>query len=285
MRKPYLLVVFVAVLWALFARWFYVHHIKTCPNCDAPKTIETPKTLALFDDGKNVFGNFEAFDFDLNSSTPKRTDDNQLLLQKIADYLKDNSKKKLHITGVYRANAENNVPLGIARAKSIANIFTQIGLDTTRLIYDSKPIADKQWTGGIAFDIENAVITEQDLQAIVISDANFESNSDVFVPTDDFVRLCAALKNYVAQRPSTTMTIIGHTDNQGADVANLALGLRRANAVKQYFEQQGVAMVIKTTSKGESNPIADNATDEGRAKNRRVETLLATTQPSPKGKE
>ncbi len=71
--------------------------------------------------------------------------------------------------------------------------------------------------------------------------------------------------------------IVGHTDDQGTDEANLDLSARRAAAVVDYIVASGVAAErLRSEGRGESEPIADNATEEGRQLNRRVElTALA----------
>ena len=72
---------------------------------------------------------------------------------------------------------------------------------------------------------------------------------------------------------------VGNTDSIGTDAYNLALGQRRASAVKNYLISQGVpADKIYTESKGKSNPVASNATAEGRAKNRRVDIEVVGTK-------
>jgi OOP family OmpA-OmpF porin len=66
--------------------------------------------------------------------------------------------------------------------------------------------------------------------------------------------------------------VVGHTDSVGTDAYNMKLGQRRANAVKAYLVSKGIpAHRIYTESKGEKQPVADNKTSAGRAKNRRVE--------------
>jgi outer membrane protein OmpA-like peptidoglycan-associated protein len=81
-------------------------------------------------------------------------------------------------------------------------------------------------------------------------------------------RAVASLKAY----PDVNVQIQGHTDSQASDAYNDKLSDRRANSVMQYFINAGIA-ASRMTAKGfgERNPIADNKTKEGRAKNRRVE--------------
>lgn len=69
-----------------------------------------------------------------------------------------------------------------------------------------------------------------------------------------------------------SIKVVGHTDSVGSDAYNQGLSERRASSVAQYLLSQGVAPAKLTSEgKGESEPVADNDTDEGRAKNRRVE--------------
>jgi OOP family OmpA-OmpF porin len=69
-----------------------------------------------------------------------------------------------------------------------------------------------------------------------------------------------------------SIKVIGHTDSVGSDEYNQALSERRASSVAAYLLSQGIApSKLTSEGKGESQPVADNETDEGRAKNRRVE--------------
>ena len=76
----------------------------------------------------------------------------------------------------------------------------------------------------------------------------------------------------MANNPSYILGINGHTDSQGRDELNLVLSQKRAIAVKKYLEKNSIS-AARLTSKGfgETLPIADNTSREGRAKNRRVE--------------
>lgn len=69
-----------------------------------------------------------------------------------------------------------------------------------------------------------------------------------------------------------SIKVVGHTDSKGSDAYNQALSERRASSVAAYLLSQGLAPnKLTSEGKGESQPVADNETEEGRAKNRRVE--------------
>jgi OOP family OmpA-OmpF porin len=72
---------------------------------------------------------------------------------------------------------------------------------------------------------------------------------------------------------------VGHTDSIGTDAYNQKLSVRRAESVKAYLQSKGVeANRIYTEGKGEKQPVADNKTAAGRAKNRRVEIEVVGTR-------
>lgn len=76
-----------------------------------------------------------------------------------------------------------------------------------------------------------------------------------------------------------SISVVGHTDSIGTDAYNEDLSMRRANSVKNYLLDKGVdSTVINTSGMGESQPVADNSTNEGRAQNRRVEVTLKGTE-------
>jgi OOP family OmpA-OmpF porin len=99
---------------------------------------------------------------------------------------------------------------------------------------------------------------------------NFETGSDKLTPSsyDILNNMGAMLKEY----PQMVIEVAGHTDDVGDDKLNLALSQKRAEAVKLYLTDKGVnAKQINAKGYGETKPIADNTTDEGKLKNRRVE--------------
>lgn len=69
--------------------------------------------------------------------------------------------------------------------------------------------------------------------------------------------------------------IQGHTDDRGSEQANEVLGMRRAEAVRNYLHEKGIPLnLIQAISYGETKPVAANTTRDGRAANRRVEVLV-----------
>ena len=79
--------------------------------------------------------------------------------------------------------------------------------------------------------------------------------------------------------PDTDLMIVGHTDSTGTESYNLALSRRRAMAVSDYLVAQGVTRTrLKMDGRGELEPVASNATDEGRQQNRRVEVAIYANQ-------
>jgi outer membrane protein OmpA-like peptidoglycan-associated protein/outer membrane protein W len=86
------------------------------------------------------------------------------------------------------------------------------------------------------------------------------------------------LVSFMNNVPFATALIEGHTDSVGADAYNLALSDRRAKAVFDYLTSRGVDPArIKSVGKGETEPLADNSTEEGRQENRRVLLIRTDT--------
>jgi outer membrane protein OmpA-like peptidoglycan-associated protein len=97
----------------------------------------------------------------------------------------------------------------------------------------------------------------------------FESGSATLKP--ESTPTLNAVLELLGDHDDVALVIEGHTDSQGADSSNQTLSERRAAAVKEYLVGSGVASDrLETKGLGESAPVADNATPEGMATNRRV---------------
>jgi outer membrane protein OmpA-like peptidoglycan-associated protein len=101
----------------------------------------------------------------------------------------------------------------------------------------------------------------------------FDYDSDVLRPAakENLASLASNLDKY----PDTNILVVGHTDSVGTDAYNMSLSERRAAAAVSYLVSQGVDRArIRSAGRGESEPIAENATSEGRQQNRRVEVAI-----------
>jgi outer membrane protein OmpA-like peptidoglycan-associated protein len=112
---------------------------------------------------------------------------------------------------------------------------------------------------------------ERRVERIVLQSVHFEFDKSRLTPLGRQVLDEAAQK--LQENPNLSVEIEGHTDSIGTDLYNLGLGKRRAEAVKGYLvlRHQVDSNRMTALSYGESRPIADNRTAEGRALNRRVE--------------
>lgn len=87
------------------------------------------------------------------------------------------------------------------------------------------------------------------------------------------------LAEVLVNNPDTNINVYGYTDSKGTDDYNLKLSDRRAASVKSYLISKGVAESrLYTMGMGEQDPVASNDTDEGRAKNRRVEFAITANE-------
>jgi outer membrane protein OmpA-like peptidoglycan-associated protein len=77
---------------------------------------------------------------------------------------------------------------------------------------------------------------------------------------------------------NSDLLIVGHTDDVGTSAYNQDLSERRASSAAEYLRSRGVRRSIRTAGRGEDEPIASNATEEGRSKNRRVEVAIYASE-------
>lgn len=105
------------------------------------------------------------------------------------------------------------------------------------------------------------------------SDVTFGTNQDAINPT--FHVVLDDVAAVLAQYDRSTIDIVGHADSDGADAYNLDLSQRRASNVARYLIDRNILPArLYVEGRGESQPIASNATAAGKAQNRRVEIMI-----------
>ena len=115
------------------------------------------------------------------------------------------------------------------------------------------------------------------IQVTFASGLLFDFDSDRIRPEagDNLRNLAASLDKY----PNTDLLIVGHTDAQGSDWYNDDLSQRRASSAAAYLAAQGVARDrLRTSGRGEREPVASNDAEAGRQKNRRVEVAIYASE-------
>src|SRR5207245_3113875 len=117
--------------------------------------------------------------------------------------------------------------------------------------------------------------TAEDLiKALNLLVINFESNKyDIpLVRLKALEKAAAFIKTFQQRQPTVVLEVGGHTDSQGTDATNQPLSENRAKAVRDKLVSFGVnANGLQVRGYGKTKPIADNNTDEGKFKNRRIE--------------
>ncbi|UXZ05632.1 OmpA family protein [Moraxella nasicaprae] len=119
--------------------------------------------------------------------------------------------------------------------------------------------------------------TTGDINLVMPGNITFAYDDATLNPafTGSLNQLAQTMKQY----DKTTIVVAGHTDANGSDAYNYRLSEQRAASVRNYLVVQGVdASRIQTVGYGKTQPIASNATDAGRAQNRRVELTIQTPQ-------
>ncbi|NUT90229.1 OmpA family protein [Pseudomonas corrugata] len=120
---------------------------------------------------------------------------------------------------------------------------------------------------------EEPVVVKE--ETIVVRDVHFEFNKSTLTAADKEVLSGVATR--LKQESSTAqLRVTGHTDSVGSNAYNQRLSEKRANSVVQYLVESGVprASFVSVAGAGESQPVADNKTADGRAMNRRTEIKI-----------
>ncbi|ADL00167.1 OmpA/MotB domain protein [Brevundimonas subvibrioides ATCC 15264] len=155
----------------------------------------------------------------------------------------------------------------------------QVAVVDGRVDATDQRVAQVEGTAGQALERANAaqVLAEgKFMYEVVLSDdsVKFPSDRDALSPEAE-QRLAELAQRLKAENKNVYLEIQGHTDAAGPESYNDALGEARAEAVRRSLSRQGIALNrMATISYGEEAPVADNATPEGRAQNRRVAIVV-----------
>jgi outer membrane protein OmpA-like peptidoglycan-associated protein len=211
-------------------------------------------------------------------------------MNEIRNYMEEDSLKILHITGLFTTKEENNSAypnLGIARANAIKNYFMSTGINSKRIDvygeidYDILPDNSGVYYGPLKLrmsDIDDNYKSNYDSILALGQEIKekpivlyFETAASTIALTPEQQLKFANISRYIDKVDDATIHIIGHTDNTGDSNSNEKLGQKRADFIKRYLMGNAILESnILTSSQGQDNPIADNATEEGRRQNRRV---------------
>jgi outer membrane protein OmpA-like peptidoglycan-associated protein len=121
---------------------------------------------------------------------------------------------------------------------------------------------------------EGRVLVENRDVILRLHGLRFASGKAVIPPDND--RLLGKVVQTIGDLPSAYIIIEGHTDNTGRDQTNMTLSQQRADAVRDYLIESGIAADrITTVGYGSAKPVAVNETEEGRRLNRRIEITIS----------
>jgi len=142
---------------------------------------------------------------------------------------------------------------------------------------EDRRVAMEQATRGT--NVEVTRTADNQLKINVPNDISFDTGSAAIKP--ELRAVLDPFANSLQGDPAALVTIVGHTDSTGSNELNQRLSIERANSVRDYIVVRGVSAArVSTAGRGELEPVADNSTESGRARNRRVEIFLREPSPS-----
>lgn len=232
--------------------------------------------------------NFKFIKNDFKTLLPV-SDSLNLGIDNLKAFFDKNPNQKLMITG-YATSDEKNTSaypnLGFARANDVKNYFVSKGFsankfDTSGEVRDAWKMSSDTILGPIDYkllNIEPTAATEKvDWNAMKAKfnatplTLYFKTGETDIALSPEQRQQVADLVNYLDNVTGAKLNAVGHTDNVGDRTINTRLGLERADFARDYLVRNGVSKEkIETSSKGPDEPIADNNTAEGKAKNRRT---------------
>jgi outer membrane protein OmpA-like peptidoglycan-associated protein len=285
----------LGLLW-LFLGSFFSNKYCNCSKAAAVPAVVAPavgssekatKAILIADQEKNfkagvndnlLFG-LSTCDYETPLTAPLTT-----VFQQTADYLKKNPNRILNLTGLYLGTEKNECQgakdLGYGRAEKVKTLLTGMGAPANqiRVLSNQTKVAmyEGKVLGGVLYEFISGETSdvEKRLRMGNIT-LYFESNKQQIALTADQQKYFDDLKYFISQKPDAKITVHGHTDNRSNLKYNLRLSRKRAEFVRDFMVQNGIPKKnIIAEGKGPNIPVATNDSDEGRAKNRRVEVKI-----------
>lgn len=279
--------------------------ITCCSECGASAIHEEPTTEKVIVEEPSATSypfaiDANGFAYNTNDNYNFNISSNAILMPLSADltkginglqsHLETNENNVVNVTGYYTSEEENTTAfpnLGLARANSIKNDLASKGISTAQIntmgkLMDEMVPKDSTYWGAASFGIEERSASEKDdLNALyekIKADPLilYFNTAEASIYLDATQRQKVAdISKYIDKVADATVSVVGHTDATGQASTNMALGQDRAEFAKNYLMQNGITeSKIIATSKGQTQPIASNATEEGREKNRRTVITL-----------
>ncbi len=187
-----------------------------------------------------------------------------------------NAESALRIAGyrvIMSGKVTNNVGSHVpAVAAKKGGQWVQILTDTGGRAYLMSAVKESEVSQVMTADATAMAAAIERTGHVAIYGVTFDSGQSTIKPQSDaaLAQMAALLTN----NPSWRLRIEGHTDNVGATAMNISLSIRRAAAVEAWLVAHGVdGGRLTHEGYGDSRPVGDNATEDGRAKNRRVELV------------
>ena len=136
---------------------------------------------------------------------------------------------------------------------------------------EDRRAALEQATRGTGVEVSRTA--DDQLKLNIPNDISFDVNSAAVRPT--LRSVLDSFGNSLRDDPAARIRIVGHTDSTGSEAVNNPLSVERAQSVRDYLVTRGVSATrVETAGRGEREPVADNTSEAGRARNRRVEIFL-----------
>lgn len=293
MRLDILAVAAALLLWIGGGSWYWVCKVKehcdelpgkTTEVVEAPVTPEAPSMAGFHVGiaGEKLFLRMDPLLSKAGSSDLAMTPSLESALDSLTVYFGNNDGSYLEIIGNYFDGMEGeDSQLALERAKGLGRILIQKGMDPARLVYS--------YDGTTVISLADSMVNAVSVNILASEEENEASLAALFDPnnqyfdfgvtnlpvTPEFRTYCNKVIRYLRSHPEASLSVTGHTDNVGSPARNKEVGLGRAQTVSDVLAGFGVSTEqMNVSSEGMGRPIADNNTEEGRAKNRRVEIRL-----------